>query len=176
MVRVNDSLRRESKMILSNGSADDCRKCESARECHGGRSMKRNILSVIPDHLSDLKSMCHREAVYEKLSKAFTCGGIFGDKNPDACFYENICAIRAASPIMKNIEGQVPLSTHKPISIGITCWLWQRSRRWTLIQLAEHLGVTLEITQHRHGLYMEIEGQVSGENVDKFISEFARRC
>jgi hypothetical protein len=45
-----------------------------------------------------------------------------------------------------------------------------------LIQLAEHFGVTLEITQQRHGLYMEIEGRVSGENVDKFISEFARRC
>lgn len=77
---------------------------------------------------------------------------------------------------MEHIEGHVPLSIHKPISIGLTCWLWQRSPRWTLIQLAEDFGVTLEITQHRHGLYLEIEGQVSGENVDKFISEFARHC
>jgi hypothetical protein len=64
----------------------------------------------------------------------------------------------------------------KPISIGLTCWLWQVRRRWTMIKLANHLGVRLEITQHRHGLHLEIQGQVSGQNVDQFISEFARRC
>lgn len=45
-----------------------------------------------------------------------------------------------------------------------------------MIQLAKHLEVTLHITQRRHGLYLEIEGHVSGANVDRFISEFARRC
>jgi hypothetical protein len=85
-------------------------------------------------------------------------------------------AISAAWLGMEHIQEPVPPFTHKPISIGLTCWLWQWSRRWTLIELAEHFGVTLEITQHRHGLYWEIEGYVSGENVDKFISEFARRC
>ena len=64
----------------------------------------------------------------------------------------------------------------KPISIGLTCWLWQVRRRWTMVRLANHLGVTLELKQHRHGLHLEIEGQVSGQNVDQFISEFARRC
>ena len=45
-----------------------------------------------------------------------------------------------------------------------------------MIQLARQFGVTLEITQHLHGLHLEIEGQVSGENVDRFLGEFARRC
>ena len=91
-------------------------------------------------------------------------------------FRQSLGAIWASSLLMEHIERPVPVSTHKPITIGLTCWLWQRSRRWTLIQLAEHFGVTLEITQHRHGIYLEIEGRVSGENVDKFISEFARQC
>jgi hypothetical protein len=38
------------------------------------------------------------------------------------------------------------------------------------------MGVTLQLTQHIHGLRLEIECQVSGENVERFIGEFARRC
>ena len=64
----------------------------------------------------------------------------------------------------------------KPISVGLTCWLWQWGRRWTMVQLAKHLGVTLELKQRRQGLHLEIEGQVSGQNADRFIVEFARRC
>ncbi len=77
---------------------------------------------------------------------------------------------------MEPSENSIEPPRSKPISIGLTCWLWQWSRRWTMIQLAKHLEVTLHITQRRHGLYLEIEGHVSGANVDRFISEFARRC
>jgi hypothetical protein len=77
---------------------------------------------------------------------------------------------------MEHAENSIESTYSKPISIGLTCWLWQWSRRWTMIQLAKHLGVTLQLTQRWHGLHLEIEGQVSGENVDRFISEFARRC
>ena len=45
-----------------------------------------------------------------------------------------------------------------------------------MLELAKHTGVTLHLTQRRHGLFREIEGQVSGPHVDRFISEFARRC
>jgi hypothetical protein len=67
-------------------------------------------------------------------------------------------------------------AANKPISIGLTCWLWQARRRCTIVELAADLGVKLEIRQRRHGLRVEIEGEVSGENVDQFISEFARHC
>lgn len=63
----------------------------------------------------------------------------------------------------------------KPISVGLTCWLWQRRVR-TIAQLAQRTGVTLELTQHIRGLHREIECQVSGKNVDRFIGEFVRRC
>jgi hypothetical protein len=94
-----------------------------------------------------------------------------------SCRNQNgVGAISAALPDMERNENSVAFPASKPISVGLTCWLWQWSRRWTMIQLAKHLNVTLEITQHRHGLRWEIEGHVSGENVDRFISEFARRC
>ena len=63
----------------------------------------------------------------------------------------------------------------RPISVGLTCWLWQRRER-TIAELAQRLGVTLKLTQHIHGLRREIECQVSGANVDQFIGEFVRRC
>jgi hypothetical protein len=63
----------------------------------------------------------------------------------------------------------------KPISVGLTCWLWQR-RAGAIAQLAQSLGVNLKITQHVHGLHREIDCEVSGKNVDRFIGEFVRRC
>jgi hypothetical protein len=65
--------------------------------------------------------------------------------------------------------------TGKPISVGLTVWLWQR-REQTIAGLAQRLGVTLRLTQHIHGLRREIDGRVSGQNVDRFSGEFGRRC
>lgn len=63
----------------------------------------------------------------------------------------------------------------KPISIGMTCWFWQR-RAPRVIQLSQRLGVKLQLTERIHGLHREIQCQVSGENVDRFIGEFVRHC
>jgi hypothetical protein len=68
-----------------------------------------------------------------------------------------------------------PLSP-KPISVGLTCWRLQWRRAQMIIQLAQRLGVTVKLTQHLHGLRREIQCQVSGDNVDKFIGEFVRHC
>jgi hypothetical protein len=57
----------------------------------------------------------------------------------------------------------------------LTVWLWQR-REQTIAGLAQRLGVTLRRTQHIHGLRREIDGRVSGQNVDRFSGEFGRRC
>lgn len=63
----------------------------------------------------------------------------------------------------------------KPISVGLTCWLWQRKAD-RVIQLSQRLGVSLQLTERVHGLHREIQCQVSGKNVDRFIGEFVRRC
>jgi hypothetical protein len=63
----------------------------------------------------------------------------------------------------------------KPICVGMTCWLWQR-RAARIMQLAQRLGVKLQLTEHVHGLRREIQCQVWGENVDRFIGEFVRHC
>jgi len=63
----------------------------------------------------------------------------------------------------------------KPICVGVTCWLWQRPAR-RIAQAAQRCEVTLQLTQHIHGLRREIECRVSGKNVDRFIGEFVRRC
>jgi len=68
-----------------------------------------------------------------------------------------------------------PLAT-KPISVGLTCWRWQRRRAQGIVQLAQRLGVNLKLTEQLHGLRREIQCQVSGDNVDEFIGEFVRRC
>ena len=64
----------------------------------------------------------------------------------------------------------------KPICIGLTCWRWESKRPQAIIRLAQRLGVTLELTQKINGLHREIEAQVSGQNVDRFLGEFARHC
>jgi hypothetical protein len=61
------------------------------------------------------------------------------------------------------------------ISVGLTCWRWQRRRALRIIQLAEQLDVNLQMTQRGHGLRREIECRISGKNVDRFIGEFMRR-
>jgi hypothetical protein len=61
-----------------------------------------------------------------------------------------------------------------PIRIGLTCWLWEWRRSRALERLAEQLGVTLRLEQRRRGLLRLIEGEVSGRNVDRFLTEFAR--
>ncbi len=63
-----------------------------------------------------------------------------------------------------------------PISVGLTCWRWQWRRAVRIAELAREMDVTLELTQRRHGLRRDIECQVSGKDVDRFIGEFMRRC
>lgn len=44
------------------------------------------------------------------------------------------------------------------------------------MELARRLGVTVKLTQHIRGLRRDIDCQVSGKNVDRFIGEFVRHC
>ncbi len=62
----------------------------------------------------------------------------------------------------------------KPIAIGLSCWRWEIGRPRAIAELAQRTGVTLRLTERRHGLRREIEGEVSGRNVDRFIGEFAK--
>jgi hypothetical protein len=64
----------------------------------------------------------------------------------------------------------------KPICVGLTCWRWESNRSQAIIRLAQSLGVTVQLTQKIHGLHREIEAQVSGGNIDRFIGEFIRHC
>jgi len=64
----------------------------------------------------------------------------------------------------------------KPICVGLTCWFWEMRKPQAIIDLANKMGVTVHLTQKVHGLHREIEAQVSGQNVDRFIGEFVRNC
>jgi len=64
----------------------------------------------------------------------------------------------------------------KPICVGLTCWRWEKQRPQAIVRLAQSLGVTVQLTQKIHGLRREVEAQVSGQNIDRFIGEFVRRC
>lgn len=64
----------------------------------------------------------------------------------------------------------------KPICVGLTCWRWERNPQKAILLLAERLGVTVQLTERIHGLRREIEAQVSGPNIDRFIGEFVRLC
>jgi len=66
--------------------------------------------------------------------------------------------------------------TPKPICVGLTCWRWERNRMKAIRQLAQRLGVTVQLTEKIHGLRREIEARVSGPNIDRFIGEFVRNC
>ena len=63
----------------------------------------------------------------------------------------------------------------KPIRVGLTCWLWDLGKPQAIRQLGQKLGVNVQLTQKFRGLRREIEAQVSGRNVDHFISEFVRQ-
>jgi len=78
------------------------------------------------------------------------------------------------TPLMPK-EPKMPEVSGKPISVGLTCWLWERRSR-AIIDLARRLGVTVKLTQHIRGLRRDIDCQVSGKNVDRFIGEFVRHC
>jgi hypothetical protein len=64
----------------------------------------------------------------------------------------------------------------KPISVGLSCWLWERGRSQRIQKLGAQMGVNLQLTEKIHGLRREIQCQVTGKNVDRFIGEFARHC
>jgi len=64
----------------------------------------------------------------------------------------------------------------KPICIGLTCWRWQRTKTQAIRQLAQRLGVNLQLTEKIRGLHRVIEAQVSGRNTDQFLGEFGRLC
>jgi len=66
--------------------------------------------------------------------------------------------------------------TMKPICVGLTCWLWEVGRPKAIVELAQRMDVKVQLTQRIHGLHREIEAQVSGRNVDRFIGEFVRHC
>ena len=84
--------------------------------------------------------------------------------------------IRLYREVMDEPKTLVETPATKPISVGLTCWLWQRSRPRAIIDLASRMGVKVEVTEKVHGLRREVEAQVSGKNVDRFIGEFVRHC
>ena len=64
----------------------------------------------------------------------------------------------------------------KPICVGLSCWLWDLGKPAAIRRLGQKLGVKVQLTQRFRGLRREIEAQVSGQNVDHFITEFVRHC
>ena len=77
---------------------------------------------------------------------------------------------------MEQADTMSELPPAKPISVGLTCWLWERGRGRAIVQLAQRLDVTVQLKQEIHGLHREIVAEVSGRNVDRFIGEFVRHC
>jgi len=75
---------------------------------------------------------------------------------------------------MKSSDSQGESVPGKPICVGLTCWFWQTNRVAMMRKLAQRLGVTLKLKQETHGLHREIQAEVSGGNVDRFLGEFAR--
>lgn len=75
---------------------------------------------------------------------------------------------------MPSIQSPTDSATVKPICVGLTCWFWQTNRAEKMKTLAQRLGVNLKLKEATRGLYREIQAEVSGRNVDRFIGEFAR--
>jgi len=76
-------------------------------------------------------------------------------------------------PTQNEAESEV---ASKPICVGLTCWLWEMQKPKAIVELAHKMGLTVQLTQKVHGLHREIEAQVSGRTVDRFIGEFVRNC
>lgn len=68
------------------------------------------------------------------------------------------------------------LTNAKPISIGLTCWRWQKGKVRAILRLAQQMDVKVRITERMRGLRCEISAEVTGENTDRFIGEFVRHC
>lgn len=66
--------------------------------------------------------------------------------------------------------------TPKPFCVGLTCWRWERKRPQAIVQLAQRLGLSVQLTERIHGLHRDIEARVWGANIDQFVVEFVRHC
>jgi hypothetical protein len=77
---------------------------------------------------------------------------------------------------MDATESLPPPLEAKPICVGLTCWRWESKRPQAIIRLGQRLGVTIKLTERIHGLRREIQAEVTGNNIDRFIGEFVRHC
>ena len=70
------------------------------------------------------------------------------------------------------------VSEAKSISVGLTCWRWQKTKGRVILGLGQRLGVKVQLTERISGLRRHIEAQVSGRmaDTDRFIGEFVRHC
>lgn len=68
-----------------------------------------------------------------------------------------------------------PLPSTTPISVGLTCWRWERPAP-VIMELAQRFGVHLELRERIRFLRLEVDCLVSGANTERFIGEFVRRC
>ena len=82
----------------------------------------------------------------------------------------------STDPMKTSSSSKSKLQPANPISVGLSCWLWERERVRRIVRLGEKWGVNLKLTQHIRGLRREVRCQITGPNVDRFIGEFARRC
>jgi hypothetical protein len=93
-------------------------------------------------------------------------------ESPVAFSLGPIWAVKAAMP---SSSPKPEPFVAKPICLGLSCWRWQR-RGAVIVKLARGLGVQLQLTERVSGLRREIDCRISGENADRFIGEFIRRC
>ena len=75
---------------------------------------------------------------------------------------------------MEAIDSPIPPLEAKPICVGLTCWRWESNRPQAILRLGQRLGVTIKLTERIHGLRREIQAEVTGRNIDRFIGEFVR--
>lgn len=76
---------------------------------------------------------------------------------------------------MNALPVAAPLSSQTPISVGLTCWRWERPAP-VIMELAQRLGVSLELRERIRFLRLDVECLVSGANTERFIGEFVRHC
>jgi hypothetical protein len=56
---------------------------------------------------------------------------------------------------MKSTHTKIEQPAGQPISVGMTCWFWQR-RAPRLMQRSQRFGVKSQLTERFHGLHREI--------------------